>query len=338
MLTLLSLLQSGRGWTAAELADRLGVSPRSVRRDVDQLRELGYPVASRPGPGGRYQLTAGASLPPLLLDDGEAVAVAVGLRLATAASAVDDGEGLAGIDGSGGSDDDASLRALRKLDRVLPPRLREQVAGVHAVTESAGGGHAPGVSLERLSVLGSAAHRRERVVLAYRARDGARSDREVEPYRQVLVRGRWYLLGYDRGRDDWRTFRLDRIAEVTPTGLGFRSRALPATSAAAYLDATLREARHRAVVDFDVPVAQVADRLPSLDAELDALPGGGCRLTTWVDSFAWLALRVATLDLEFRIVEPAALVDACAELAARLDRAASGAGGGGEVPGGGRGR
>jgi predicted DNA-binding transcriptional regulator YafY len=321
MLTLLSLLQNGRGWTGAELADRLGVSPRSVRRDIEQLRELGYPVTSRPGPGGRYQLTAGASVPPLLFDDGEAVAVAVGLRLATAASVVDD------------LDDGSSERALRKLELVLPPRLRERVTGVHAVTESAGDGRVPTVSIERLSLLGSAAHRRERVELRYRDRDGADSRRDVEPYRQVLVRGRWYLLGYDRTRDGWRTFRVDRIGEVTPTGLGFRLRPLPAESAAAYLDANLRASRHRAVVDFELPVDRVADRLPAIDGELEPLPGGGCRLTTWVDSFAWLAVRVATLGLGFRVVAPDDLVAACAELADRLDRAARGSGDDSVVPG-----
>lgn len=305
MLELLSALQTGRAWGAAELAQRLGTSARTLRRDVDRLRELGYPVQARPGPGGHYRLVAGTAMPPLLLDDEEAVAVAVGLLVA----------------GSTGGDD-AGERALRKLEQVLPARLRRQVAAVHATAEAAVPAARSEVAAELLGAIGAAAQHHERLHFAYRDRDGSSTRRRVEPYRQVLSRRRWYLLAWDLDREDWRTFRLDRVGDVHPTGERFAPRPLPAASGAAYLDAALKAPRHRAVITFLAPAARVADRLPDRDAELEPLGEDRCRYTTWVDSFEWLAVTTAVTGLEFRAEEPAGFVAYCRELRDRLDRAA----------------
>ncbi|TQM16014.1 putative DNA-binding transcriptional regulator YafY [Pseudonocardia kunmingensis] len=314
MLALLSTLQNGRTWSGQDLAARLRTSPRTLRRDVDRLRELGYPVQARPGPGGHYRLVAGTAMPPLLLDDDEAVAIAVGLRLAASTRARADDE----------PDDDAAARALRKLEQVLPARLRHTVRTVHRATEAA---PAPGavVSTRLLSLVGSAAEQHERLVFGYRSRSGEPTERRVEPYRQVLAGRRWYLLGWDLDRADWRTFRLDRVAAARTTGERFTPRPLPAESAAAYLDAVLKAPRHRAVLTFLAPVERMADRIGHQDGTLEPLGPDRCRYTTWVDSFEWLAVVTATLGVEFRVEEPVGFAEYCAQLRDRLDRATTGA-------------
>lgn len=296
MLQLLSALQTGRTWGGAELARRLDTSMRTLRRDVDRLRELGYPVEARPGPGGHYRLVAGTAMPPLLLDDDEAVAVAVGLRLVA----------------------ESGESALRKLEQVLPARLRRKVAAVHATTETTA---RPTVSPGLLSLVGAAAQHHERLVFDYRSRGGTASSRRVEPYRQVLSRRRWYLLAWDLDKVEWRTFRLDRLADARTTGERFTPRELPAETAAAYLDAKLKEPHHRAVITFLAPAAEVADRLPDRDGTLEPLGEAHCRYTTWVDSFEWLAMITAISGLDFRVEEPAGFVDYCRVLRDRLDRA-----------------
>jgi predicted DNA-binding transcriptional regulator YafY len=313
MLALLSTLQNGRTWSGRDLAARLRTSPRTLRRDVERLRELGYPVQARPGPGGHYRLVAGTAMPPLLLDDDEAVAIAVGLRLAASTRARPDDE----------PDDDAAARALRKLEQVLPARLRHTVTTVHSATEAA---PAPGavVSTRLLSLVGTAAEQHERLVFDYRSRSGEPTRRRVEPYRQVLAGRRWYLLGWDLDRADWRTFRLDRVTAARTTGERFTPRPLPAESAAAYLDAALKAPRHRAVLTFLAPVERMADRIGHQDGVLEPLGADRCRYTTWVDSFEWLAVVTATLGVEFRVEEPAGFVEYCAQLRDRLDRAATG--------------
>jgi predicted DNA-binding transcriptional regulator YafY len=339
MLTLLSLLQTGRAWSGSDLAERLETSPRTLRRDISRLTELGYPVETRPGPGGHYRLVAGTAMPPLLLDDEEAVAVAVGLRLAGGASPpyaaspeYDASRGYDarpgsragrgyGADGAGGAGDDAAGRALRKLEQVLPTRLRHRVAAIHATTEAAPGSR-PAVSADVLATIASAAQRRERLRFGYRSRRDETGIRRVEPYRQVLARRRWYLLGWDLDRDDWRTFRVDRIGDVTPTGERFTPRDLPAETAADYLDANLKAARHRAVIVFHAPAGRVADVLVGSDGTLEPLDDERCRYTTWVDSFEWLAVTTAILGIDFEIREPAGFVAYCRELRDRLDRAA----------------
>jgi predicted DNA-binding transcriptional regulator YafY len=308
MLALLSTLQDGRTWSGPDLAARLGTSRRTLRRDVDRLRELGYPVQARPGPGGHYQLVAGTAMPPLLLDDDEAVAIAVGLRLVAATrTQLDDEAG-------------AASRALRKLEQVLPARLRRTVTALHRATETAPATGAA-VSSRTLSLVGTAAAQHERLVFGYRSREGEPTQRRVEPYRQVLAGRRWYLLGWDLDRGDWRTFRLDRVTDLRTTGERFAPRELPAESAAAYLDAALKAPRHRAVLTFLAPYERLADRLAHQDGTLEPIDDERCRYTTWVDSFEWLAMSVAILGAEFRVEEPAGFAEYCAELSGRFGRA-----------------
>jgi predicted DNA-binding transcriptional regulator YafY len=313
MLALLSTLQDGRTRSGAELAARLGTSPRTLRRDIDRLRELGYPVQARPGPGGHYRLVAGTAMPPLLLDDDEAVAIAVGLRLAASTPThVDDEEG--------DDEEGAASHALRKLEQVLPARLRHKVTALHRATETA---PVPGVAVSTrlLGLVGTAAEQHERLVFGYRSRDGVPTERRVEPYRQVLSGRRWYLLGWDLDRGEWRTFRLDRVTDAHVTGERFVPRELPAESAAAYLDAALKAPRHRAVLTFLAPVEELAGLLAHQDGTLEPIDDGRCRYTTWVDSFEWLAVTTAILGVEFRVEEPAGFAEYCMQLRDRLGRA-----------------
>ena len=212
LLTLLSLLQGRRDWPGAELADRLEVSGRTVRRDVDRLRELGYPVESLTGPAGGYRLAAGTALPPLLLDDDEAIAIAVGLRTAARTS-------VTGIE-------ETSVRALVKLEQVLPSHLRRRVQALQSATMTLERGGGPTADPQVLTQIAAACRDRERLRFGYEGRDGARTRREVEPHSLVNVGRRWYLVAWDCGRRDWRTFRIDRLTRP------HARRALPAARAA----------------------------------------------------------------------------------------------------------
>src|SRR5690348_4407817 len=212
LLRLLSLLQARRDWTGTELAARLSVTTRTVRNDVDRLRELGYPVDARPGVAGGYRLGAGAALPPMLLDDEEAVAVAVGLRTAASGS-------VAGIE-------EASVRALAKLQQVLPARLRHRVSAFQAYT-LAGPSRGPRTDPDVLTLIAGACRDHERVRFNYQAHSGTASQRTVEPYRLVFDRQRWYLVAWDTDRRAWRTFRADRIEPRPPTGPRFTPRPVP---------------------------------------------------------------------------------------------------------------
>ena len=246
-LRLLSLLQNHRFWPGAELAERLGVSPRTLRRDVDRLRELGYPVTAHPGVDGGYQLAPGAALPPLVLDDEEAVALAVGLRLATQGAIQNPVAGAARDDASGGHDGDddlagtvaeAAARALAKVTQVMPARLRRRAGAVAAMTESASwdtarAGQAAAINPDVLATAALACRDSERIRFDYGAASGMRTERHVEPHRLVALDRRWYLVAYDLTRNDWRSFRLDRYLGVPQqTGARFRPRALPAADAA----------------------------------------------------------------------------------------------------------
>src|SRR5690606_16107053 len=220
-LRLLSLLQTHRHWPGPALADRLGVSVRTLRRDIDRLRELGYPVEASRGVDGGYQLAAGAALPPLVLDDEEAVALAVGLQAAAQG-------GVAGIA-------ESSVRALAKVVQVMPPRLRRRVDALRAMTVPATfGGSAPNTDPGVLTALAQACRDTERVEFGYTARSGERTDRHVEPLRLVSLGRRWYLVAYDLTRHDWRSFRVDRIDAPRRTGARFLPRTLPAADAAEF--------------------------------------------------------------------------------------------------------
>ncbi|GAA2810332.1 MULTISPECIES: helix-turn-helix transcriptional regulator [Kitasatospora] len=308
LLTLLSLLQTPREWPGSELAERLQVSPRTIRRDIDRLRELGYPVEATRGPEGGYRLTAGAAMPPLLLDDEEAVAIAVGLRTAA-------GHAVEGIE-------EASVRALAKLIQVLPSRLRHRVAALNAATVPVLPGDGPRIDPEDLAVIAAAVAARERLRFDYRAGDGAETRRQVEPHRLVSYGRRWYLVCYDPDRTDWRIFRVDRLSHPQRTGLRFDPRELPAGDAAAYVADKLagRTTVHRAVVTLHAPYERLAARLGTAAGQLEEIDEHRCRLVSRADSVEWLGARLAMVGCEFEVHEPPELVAYLHELAGRVGR------------------
>ncbi|MER7739808.1 YafY family protein [Streptomyces sp. NPDC096538] len=311
LLQLLSLLQTPREWPGGELADRLRVSRRTVRRDVERLRDLGYPVQATMGSDGGYRLVAGKAMPPLVLDDEEAVAIAVGLRAGA-------GHALEGVD-------EASVRALAKLEQVLPGRLRHRVSTLQAATTPLTSGDGATIAPETLTVMASTVAGHERLRFAYRAADGTESRRLTEPYRLVSTGRRWYLVAYDLDREDWRTFRVDRVSDPFATGARFAPRELPTGSAAEYLRRSMYRAQesYDVVVTFAAPAATVAARLPHWMGAPEALDEGNCRLRATVsDPKDWMAVRLAMLGHDFTVQEPAELVEAVRALGARLTRAA----------------
>ncbi|MDX3593421.1 YafY family protein [Streptomyces sp. ID03-2B] len=320
LLKLLSLLQTPREWPGGELAERLDVSPRTIRRDVDRLRDLGYPVEASRGSVGGYRLVAGAAMPPLLLDDEEAVAIAVGLRAGA-------GHAIEGVD-------EASVRALAKLEQVLPSRLRHRVSALQNATVPLTRGDGSTIDPQTLTTLASAATGRERLRFAYRSGDGTRTKRQVEPYRLVSTGQRWYLVAYDLDREDWRTFRVDRVGEPYATGARFAPRPLPVEGAgsdagsgdaARFLARSMRRMKPELRIDvwFGGPAEFVAARLPAHLGVPEPDGEGGCRLrTSCTDSLEWVALRLALVDCEFSVTEPPELVAYLESLGARLTRAA----------------
>jgi predicted DNA-binding transcriptional regulator YafY len=308
LLRLLSLLQSRRDWTSTELATRLDVTTRTIRHDVDRLRELGYPVNARPGVAGGYRLGPGGTMPPLLLDDDEAVAVAIGLRTAASGS-------IAGIE-------ETSVRALAKLQQVLPSRLRHRVSAFQSSTlpmPSPG----PRVDPDVLTVIASACRDHEQLRFEYRAHSGSASRRAVEPYRLVNDRRRWYLMAWDVNRDAWRTFRVDRIDPRTPAGPRFTPRALPPDDEiAAQVARGISEAtwRYRARVIVHAPAAHVRARLP-IPIQVESLGEGQCVFEPGSDHPEMLALYLGLLDADFRIVDSPELVNALRQLTKRYQRA-----------------
>ncbi|WP_349876916.1 YafY family protein [Micromonospora sp. HUAS YX12] len=309
MLALLSTLQTGRAFTGAELAARLHVSPRTLRRDVERLRGYGYPVHTQPGPGGHYRLAAGRAMPPLLLEDDEAVATLAGL--AALASTGTAGEG---------SLDDAATRAFGKVDQFLPKRLRSRAAALRAGLET-GGYPAPSTSAETVGALADAIRCHEVVTFQYTGGTGATSRRRAEPYRQVHQHLRWYLLARDTDRDDWRVFRTDRIVDLQLTGQVFTPRPLPAETALDYLRQSMRRQRQQVILTVEAPADAVADALRHQDAELTPLAPGRTRVVLLLDSWQWLLLHLAFLDADFTLEQPADLRAACREFGARLLRA-----------------
>ncbi|MFC0506943.1 helix-turn-helix transcriptional regulator [Micromonospora costi] len=311
LLKLLALLQDGRDRAGADLADRLGVTTRTVRNDVERLRVLGYRVDSRPGAGGGYRLGAGSALPPLLLDDDEAVAVAVGLRAAAAGS-------VAGIE-------ETSLRALAKLERSLPSRLRHRVDTLRAATVSAAAG-GPTVDVATLTAVAAAIQRHERLRFDYVGHDGAGSVRSVEPHRLVYTGRRWYLLGWDPERADWRTFRADRMTPRVPTGPRFTPREPPGGDAVAHVLRGVGSTAwpHPATVRLHLPATAMAQRMPSTAGLLEAVDERSCLLHTGGESLANLAAFLGTLDVPFEVLDPPELRDLLRRLAARYAAAVGG--------------
>jgi predicted DNA-binding transcriptional regulator YafY len=310
LLTLLSLLQTPREWSGTELARRLGVSLRTVRRDVERLRELGYPVQATMGAAGGYRMGAGAAMPPLLLEDEEAVAIAVGLRTAA-------GHAVEGIE-------EAAVRALAKLEQVLPRRLRHRVAALGAATQPLLTWERPTVDPQLLTLLAGAVTNRERIRFGYRGQEGAESQRRVEPHRLVSAGRRWYLVGWDTDRDDWRIFRVDRV--LRPEVIGYRAaaRELPGGDAAAFVTRRLSERTpvYRAVATLHAPLARVAGRIGDSPGDLVALDEQTCRLNSHSDTLDFLAWRLMTLGCDVEVHEPPELVDRLRELGERAARAA----------------
>ncbi|WP_330184734.1 YafY family transcriptional regulator [Nocardia sp. NBC_01503] len=312
LLRLLSLLQTPREWPGSELADRLGVSDRTVRRDIDRLRELGYPVEATLGVTGGYRLAAGAALPPLVLDDEEAVAIAVGLRAAA-------GQAVAGIE-------EASVRALAKLEQVLPHKLRRRVRVIGAATATFRG-DGPTADPEVLATLAATVTNTERVRFAYRDAAGNETRRNIEPNGLATQHRRWYLVGFDLDRMAWRSFRVDRIERPQPTGARFTPRELPATDAATYV-AGARTDRgsklYRVDITIHAPLYRIAGRLGEEPGELDAIDSNTCRLRGERDDAPeWLASQLISIDAEFEVRDSPELEHRLREAAARVTRALS---------------
>ncbi|MFC5925152.1 helix-turn-helix transcriptional regulator [Micromonospora vulcania] len=310
LLRLLALLQVRRDWSGADLADRLEVTTRTVRADVERLRVLGYVVESRPGVAGGYRLGVGSALPPLLLDDDEAVAVAVGLRAAAAGS-------VRGIE-------ETSLRALAKLEQSLPSRLRHRVDALRTATVSAATG-GPTVDAATLTAVSTAVHRHERLRFDYAGHDGTATVRDVEPYRLVYTGRRWYLLGWDTDRGDWRTFRADRIRPRVPTGPRFTPREPPGGDAVAHVLRGVGSTAwpHPARVRLHAPAELMAQRIPSTAGLLESIDERTCLLHTGGESLANLAAFLGTLEVDLDVLDPPELRAVLRGVAARFGRAAA---------------
>jgi predicted DNA-binding transcriptional regulator YafY len=309
LLKLLSLLQGRGDWPGDELADRLEVSGRTIRRDIDRLRRLGYPVESLTGPAGGYRLRAGSAMPPLLLDDDEAIAIAVGLRTAA-------GTSVTGIE-------ETAVRALVKLEQVLPAHLRRRVGALSSATFTL---PVPGptVDPQHLTVIAAACRDFECIRFGYRTRDGTDSRREVEPHSLVNHGRRWYLAAWDRRRDDWRTFRIDRLTKPASTGVRFTPRKLPAKDAAAYVQQSITRTPNRfeALVTLHAAAEDITSRVPAHWGAIEPIDAHTCKYRTGDDDLRWLALRIAMLGVDFEVHKPPELVEHLRALALRLTRAA----------------
>jgi predicted DNA-binding transcriptional regulator YafY len=312
LLRLLSLLQAQRYWSGADLSERLEVTGRTLRRDVERLRSLGYPVQSTSGIAGGYRLGAGAALPPLLLDDDEALAVSVGLRTAA-------GGTVTGME-------EAAVRALTKLEQVLPSRLRRRVKALHTfIVPFANSG--PTVDATTLAVIAGACRDRERLKFHYRDRSGVGTQRTAEPSGLVHTGRRWYLVAWDVSREDWRTFRVDRIETKVTPGTRFPPREPPERDLAAYVSRSVSSAPYpfRARIVLHAPLAVIAGRLSPAMGTLGAIDAGRCELRTGASSLDSLAAWISLLGVDFEVCEPPELIEHLRRLAERLSRAVSSA-------------
>ncbi|WP_205326086.1 YafY family protein [Glycomyces sp. YM15] len=309
MLSLLASLQTGRAFGGGELAARLGVSPRTLRRDIDRLREYGYPVETRPGPGGHYRLTAGAVMPPLMLEDDEAIAVLLGLAALASTGSADEG-----------SVDEAATRAYGKVEQYLPKRLRPRIARVRSSLETSEV-RAPSTSAGDLGELADAIAARQVVAFDYERKDGVVSSRRVEPYRQVHHLQRWFLLGWDLGRGDWRVFRTDRLSGLRLSTTRFDPR--PAPPAVDYLAEGIGKDRQPVVFVVEAPPAAVAEAFRHDTVELSVLDGGRTRVAIGLDSWEWPLAALAFLDADFTIEATDAFREGFRRFAERLRSAAA---------------
>ena len=320
LLALLSLLQSPREWPGPVLAARLETTPRTIRRDVERLRELGYAIDTTRGPQGGYRLGAGSELPPLLLDDEQAMAVAIALRTAET---------------TGTALEEAALRALRTVTRLMPDHLATRVGRleVEAATDRARG-DAVRVDPEALLRIGDAIQRREEIRFDRPAEPGApeadaepRPPRRLEPHHLVLRTGRWYVVGFSAEHDDWRVHRVDRMALRLHGGRRFTRRTVPGGDAAAFLEARFRGSTAAdggwpcvGTVVLDLPAAEV--RPFAGDGTVEDLGSGRCRYRSGSWSWHALAAQLGRFGADLEVVGPPELRDACRELAERYARAA----------------
>ncbi len=306
LLRLLAVLQSRRFWTGTALAERLGITPRTLRRDIDRLRSLGYTISAAAGPGGGYQLGQGTALPPLLLDDDEAVAIVVSLR-----SAVDAFAGMS----------QTAVGALVKLNQLLPARLRKRVSALHAVTVSVAGGTAI-VNPNTLTTLAAACRDHRQITLRYQDRGGRASTRTVEPLRLAHTGNRrWYLVAWDLSRDAWRTLRVDRIDEKLSLGAPFVPRPPPPNVERYVLEAiSYAPYRHRAKFMLAASAAEVAERIPPWIGVLEPLDGKHCVLSTGAETPEALVFQAMLCGVDFELTEPESLRPHLREIAARLQR------------------
>ena len=289
-LALLSLLQTHRHWKGAELAGELGVSERTVRRDIERLRGLGYPVDAGPGVDGGYRLGAGAHLPPLLLDDDEVVALILGVRA----------NALASIEGI----DDTSVRLMAKLDQMLPDRVRRRVDALHGSIEVLSWSPSTEtIAASTLVVLGQGCRDHEEVRFDYRRRDGEESTRLVQPLQLVSVGRRWYMVAWDVRRDDWRTFRVDRIDTRHSLAHVSNLAVSPPIDAATFVAQGLRTmtVEHRATVDVAAPRADLDGVVKWFDAGVDDLDDTTTRLHLRAESLEWLASMITILSVSHDI-------------------------------------
>jgi predicted DNA-binding transcriptional regulator YafY len=326
LLRLLSLFTVRRSWGGDELAQRLGVTPRTIRRDVERLRDLGYQVRAVPGPYGGYELGAGTGLPPLLLDDDAAVAVAVGLRAVA-------GGAVGGMEGAGM--EEAAVRAAAVIERVLPARLRARVDALRAAVVPLRGVRqdAAAVRPETLALLALACRDGERIRFGYTDAGGTASSRHAEPYRLVVTARHWYLVARDLDKGEWRSFRLDRLERPLRTGHRARPAGTPeapdAPDAARFVAEGIAAGayRYQARVLVAAPADVVAARIPGLGAVVEAVSESACLVISGSNYLDMIALHFASLDLPFTPLEPPELRARCAALSRRLGEAAASTGG-----------
>ncbi|HEU4319954.1 MAG TPA: YafY family protein [Acidimicrobiia bacterium] len=304
LLKLLGLLEGRIDWTSEELARRLEVTPRTIRRDITRLRALGYPVEALAGPGGGYRLGSGGKLPPLLLDDEEAVAVALGLRV-SATSAV-------------GGLEEASLSALTKLEHVLPPRLRSRLEDISEATTSLLGGSRSDVDHADIAQVAATIRRRERLRFGYVNNEGRESDRHVEPSRLVHAGRRWYLVAFDLDRDDWRTFRLDRLNDPMATGIRARTRPGPDPVEFVQRGITIESWDFRASVVLDADEAEARRVVAPTVGTIEPIDGESSRLIIGADEISWLTRYLLSLPFRFEVEEPPELREALADFGRTL--------------------
>lgn len=307
LLQLLGLLQTRRAWSGPELASRLDVTGRTLRRDVDRVRSLGYPVRSTGGIGGGYQLGVGASLPPLLFRDDEAVAIAIGLRVAAR--------------GTISNLEEASTRALAKLEQVLPTRLQRRVAALHEAILPMQA-RAPVLASGTLTTIASSCYEHKRLAFHYRAYKGAASKRLVEPHRLVHTGRLWYLVAWDTGRKDWRTFRVDRMSALSTTRAQFVPQPPPSDNIEAYVSRGVSTGPYpfRARLRLHASPAEAAMRIPPESGFIEAVDPQRCILHFGSRSLDELAAWTSMLGFTFEILDPPELEGAVRALALRLDQ------------------